>query len=151
MIYRAFVGEVLERIGHYRFTFDVTKINCLPGRDVRDRGDTGNLRSMFSSKMPGFCKNEDCPSSNELLEFQNGDLIQPRGSEVNKHMASCEFCAAEVEFYSHYPQEEGTSETTEIPAPLFELAEALLKNRQADSRSLNALLTENEELIADKV
>lgn len=106
---------------------------------------------MSSSKMPGFCKNEDCPSSNELLEFQNGDLPKARGSEISKHMAACEFCAAEVEFYSHYPQEEGTSETTEIPAPLFELAEALLKNRYSDSGSLNSLLKENEELIVDKV
>jgi len=104
---------------------------------------------MFSSKMTGFCKNEDCPSSNELLEFQNGDLTRLRGGEINKHLVSCEFCSAEVAFYTHYPQEEGLSEATEIPAPLFELAEALLKNRYADSRSLNALLRENEDLIPD--
>lgn len=104
--------------------------------------------------MSGFCKNEDCPSSNELLEFQNGDTARTRGSEINKHLAVCEFCSAEVEFYSHYPQEELTgeaSEGSEIPAPLFELAEALLKNRYTDSRSLNSLLSENEELVADKM
>ncbi|CAN5327979.1 hypothetical protein BH10ACI2_BH10ACI2_10440 [soil metagenome] len=100
---------------------------------------------MISSKMSGFCKNEDCPSSNELLDFQNGDLPRSRGSEIIKHLSACEFCEAEVEFYSHYPQEESMGETVEkaeIPAPLFELAEALLKNRHADSRSLNALLRE---------
>lgn len=107
---------------------------------------------MFSSKMPGFCKSEECPSSHELLEFQNGDLPRTRGGEIRKHLVSCEFCSAEVEFYSHYPQEEAlgeSAESTEIPAPLFELAEALLKNRYADSSSLNVLLRESDELIAD--
>ena len=99
--------------------------------------------------MQGFCKNEDCPSSHELLEFQNGDLERMRGGEVRKHLASCEFCAAEVEFYSHYPQEEGASEATEIPAPLYELAEALLKNRHGDSRSLDSLLKEKGAMLAD--
>lgn len=102
--------------------------------------------------MSGFCKNEDCPSSQELLEFQHGDLARAHGGEIRKHLVSCEFCSAEVEFYSHYPQEEAfgePAESTEIPAPLFELAEALLKIRYADSSSLNVLLRESDELIAD--
>ncbi len=95
--------------------------------------------------MTGFCKNEDCPTSHELLEFQNGDIPRDRGREIRIHMARCEFCSAEVEFYSHYPQEEGVTEVVEsieIPAPLYELAEALLKNRHADSSSLDSLLKE---------
>lgn len=107
--------------------------------------------SMHNGKKTGFFKNEDCPTSNELLEFQNGDLARTRGGEINKHMESCEFCSAEVEFYSHYPQAEGSVEASAIPAPLYELAEALLKNRHSDSRSLNALLKENEEVIVDGV
>ena len=106
---------------------------------------------MFSSKMPGFCKSEDCPSSHELLEFEKGDLARDRGTEVRGHISTCEFCAAEVEFYSHYPQAEGPVETSEIPAPLYELAEALLKIRHSDGQSLNSLLRENEELITDGV
>ncbi len=96
--------------------------------------------------MSGFCKNEDCPSSNELLDFQRGDLVRTRGSEINKHLRSCEFCSAEVEFYSHYPQEESVAEPaeSEIPAPLYELAEALLRNRHLTASSLNELLTEHE-------
>ena len=58
-------------------------------------------------------------------------------------------CAAEVEFYSHYPQAEGTAEPVEIPAPLYELAEAILKKRHADSASLNALLIEPD-LVAEE-
>ena len=92
--------------------------------------------------MTNFCKSEDCPSSQQLLAYQTGDLSRSKSAEIRRHLKSCEFCSAEVEFYSHYPQEEGTSETTAIPAPLFELAEALLKNHQADASYLNALLKE---------
>lgn len=102
---------------------------------------------MHKAKKIGFCKNEDCPTSTELLEFQNGDLVRTRSSEINKHLVACEFCSAEVQFYSHYPQAEGTVEPTQIPAPLYELAEALLRNRHdSHSHSLNALLRESEEV-----
>ena len=89
--------------------------------------------------MSGFYKNENCPTSHELLDYQNGELESAVATEVRMHLSSCEFCSAEVEFYVHYPQTEVSSETTEvaqIPAPLFELAEALLKNRHSDSSSL---------------
>ncbi len=99
--------------------------------------------------MINFCKNEDCPSSNELLEFQNADLSRTRAAEIGRHLEACEFCEAEVEFYSSYPQaQDDTREEPEaIPAPLFELAEALLKNRHGDPSSLNALLKEKGGLI----
>ena len=90
--------------------------------------------------MTNFCKSEDCPSSDELIDFQNSEL---QSLEVRRHLAACEFCSAELAFYSHYPQIEDTDrpvESTQIPAPLFELAEALLKNRHADTSSLDALL-----------
>ncbi len=99
-----------------------------------------------------FCKNEDCPSSNELLEFQIGELSKRRGEQVRRHLESCDFCTAEVAFYSHYPQEDSISDanlTNDIPAPLYELAEALLRNRNGDNRSLNSLLNENS-LVTDK-
>ncbi|MEJ7623242.1 MAG: hypothetical protein WKF34_04565 [Pyrinomonadaceae bacterium] len=106
---------------------------------------------MFSSKnMPGFRKSEACPPSIELLAFEKGEIERLRGRAIGKHLTDCEFCEAEIEFYSHYPQEEVMAgEASEIPAPLFELAEALLKNRHNDLLSLNALLRENEELVSE--
>jgi hypothetical protein len=101
---------------------------------------------------PDFCKHEACPSSAELLEYENDHLSQARESEITRHLGRCEFCEAEVEFYSNYPQaEDSVSEVTVIPAPLFELAEALLGNRQRDASSLNALIKERENLVADAV
>lgn len=108
---------------------------------------------MVSSKTTGFCKNEDCPTSNELLEFQNGSVAGNRNGAVQKHLARCEFCSAEVEFYSHYPQEDGVTESAElarIPAPLFQLAEALLKKKHSDPSSLDSLLREKGGLVLDK-
>jgi hypothetical protein len=105
---------------------------------------------MSSSTMTGFCKNEDCPSSQELLNYENGDLPRSRSTEIGRHLSTCEFCSAEVEFYSHYPPEEGASEISEIPAPLYELAEAILKNRNSDSSSLYSLLNEKGEIVAEK-
>lgn len=111
------------------------------------------MRLMFSVKSANFSKNEDCPSSEELLDFQNGALDTGRGSEIRSHLTRCEFCSAEVEFYAHYPQcredENGDSdEPSKIPGPLYELAEALLKHK-SDSSSLDVLLEENEEFITD--
>ena len=77
--------------------------------------------------------------------------MRERAVDIRIHMASCEFCTAEAEFYSRYPQlaEDLSSEPSAIPAPLFELAEALLKNRSCDPNALDALLNENEELVVD--
>ncbi len=85
--------------------------------------------------MGSFCKNEDCPTSELLLEFQSGDMAVGEGVEIRKHLAVCEFCSAEVAFYAHYPQADDMPEpieTAEMPQPLFELAEAILTKRSDD-------------------
>jgi|GEM_PF-473271 len=114
---------------------------------------SGELCPMVASKMTSFCKNEDCPTSQELLEFQKRDLPRTRTAMIGQHLALCEFCSAEVELYSCYPQDEGVSDSIEsvvIPAPLYQLAEALLKNRHADPSSLDSLLKKRKRLAVDK-
>lgn len=102
--------------------------------------------------MIDFCKNENCHASQELLDFQTGDLPHDRSMAVIRHLTSCEFCEAEVELYSRYPQthEDAISEIAQIPAPLFELAEALLNKRHADSSSLDSLLRANDQYALNK-
>lgn len=98
-----------------------------------------------------FRKNENCPASSELLLFQKAELGRTETDLIKEHLETCEFCDAEVEFYNHYPTEI-TAETpapVEIPAPLYELAEALLKHRHADATSLDSLLKEKEGLVLD--
>jgi hypothetical protein len=94
--------------------------------------------------MSKFCKNEDCPPSEELLAFQTGDMPVDEGSGIRKHLAVCEFCAAEVEFYENYPQAEEKVEPTQMPQPLFELAEALL-HKKSDDAFFDRLLEEDED------
>ncbi len=101
---------------------------------------------MFSLKMVTFCKDKNCPSSQELLAFQNGETAATATDRerIETHLAVCEFCSSEVEFYAHYPQSEETVATVEIPIPLLELAEALLSNKHKDFSALNKLLCENK-------
>lgn len=112
--------------------------------------------SMFSSaqslKMINFCKNAYCPSSPVLLDFQKGELSTEESRAIRRHLTECEFCAAETEFYARFPQAEdacGEAETA-IPAPLYQLAEALLGSRQTNFTLLKKLLGENENLTLEK-
>lgn len=96
--------------------------------------------------MANFTKSEDCPSSQELLQFENGDLSLEDGRLVREHLVTCEFCSAEVEFYAHYPQaEDEVVETADIPAPLYDLAESLLSSKRNKISSLDRLLHESED------
>ena len=100
--------------------------------------------SMFSLKMVTFCKDTNCPSSQRLLAFQSGELSPKEGTIIERHLAECEFCIAEVEFYQHYPQSDEAIARVEIPLPLLELAEALLGNKHKDFSTLNRLLCEKQ-------
>jgi hypothetical protein len=101
----------------------------------------------------GFVKNEDCPSSFDLLAYQRGDLENTCIGELSQHLALCEFCLAELEFYSHYPQLDDSTEIFDqsaIPGPLLQLAEALLKNSRYDATSLDPLIEHIGALAFDK-
>lgn len=69
------------------------------------------------------------------MAFQNGEVPLEDGAEIRKHLAVCEFCAAEVEFYESYPpnaEQDEAIEADSMPTPLFELAEALLIKKRDD-------------------
>ncbi len=86
--------------------------------------------------MAKFCKSEDCPTSEDLLAFQTGDMPVSEGTAIRRHLAVCEFCAAEVEFYESYPPapvQEPNLEAESIPTPLYQLAEALLIKKRDDA------------------
>ena len=102
--------------------------------------------SVIPLKMITFCKSVDCPTSQDLLAFQEGEALLGENEEIRRHLDSCEFCAAELEFYEHFPQGEETAESTEIPQPLLQLAEALLGSRRKKFSLLNKLLNENKGL-----
>lgn len=101
---------------------------------------------MFSFKMANFRKSSDCPSSQDLLVFQKGESAKGC-RKIKKHISECEFCAAELGFYARFPQadEPCPAETvSDIPLPLYELAEAILSKKYRDYSLLNKLLGESE-------
>lgn len=109
---------------------------------------------MFSAqslKMINFCKNSSCPSSPELLSFQKGEFSNKDSEIIRRHLTDCEFCAVETEFYARFPQAEEECAETNIPAPLYQLAEALLGSREENYTLLQKLLGENGSLKLEKV
>lgn len=130
---------------HYGFIFLVTQINSSAASyRVKRLKFSSEFDNMFSIKMVTFCKSASCPSSQKLLAFQNAETSEKDAQEIRAHLAGCEFCAAEVEFYAHYPQSDEKVAEVDIPLPLYELAEALLSNKHKDYSLLNKLLSENE-------
>ena len=103
---------------------------------------------MFNKIMISFHKNADCPSSQDLLAYQNNQLSANITENIGKHICSCDFCGAEVEFYSHCPKVDNERvSVSEIPSPLFELAEALLNNKHKGNSLLNKLLNDSDGLV----
>lgn len=100
--------------------------------------------------MINFCKNSECPSSQDLLGFQRGELASKRAVTISEHLDSCDFCGAEVELYSQYPEIDERVSLSEIPAPLFELAQFLLTNGHKDRGLLDKLLIEDKGLTLKK-
>lgn len=106
----------------------------------------GRKSSAISLKMINFCKNANCPASQDLLAFQNNEIPANRISHIRQHLSECEFCAAEVELYAHFPQSDEECVEREIPAALYELAEAILSNKQKNFSKLNQMLSEPDQL-----
>ena len=104
---------------------------------------------MFFKKMSDFCKNVDCPSSEELLSYNKNGIIFDY-EQIHEHIMNCDFCSAEIDFYSNHQLIEESITVSEIPSPLYELAESLL-NKSKGSYLLNKLLIENEGLKLNKV
>jgi hypothetical protein len=101
---------------------------------------TSYQNSPVSMKMIAFNKNANCPASQDLLAFQKGETTLAENTEILRHLESCEFCAAEIDFYTHVALNEETVASVEIPLPLFQLAEALLSSGQKKFSMLNKLL-----------
>ncbi len=117
---------------------------CLLSTARRLKKSSFKYNMAFTVKMVTFCKDKNCPSSQDLLSFQTGSISAKLSKKIETHLPDCEFCASEIEFYAHYPQSEETVARVEIPIPLYELAEALLSNQHKDVSALNKLLSENE-------
>ena len=93
--------------------------------------------------MTTFQKKENCPTSTMLLSFQRCEVTAKQSLSVMRHLSACEFCVSEVEFYSNFPPDEELVSAPEIPGPLLELAESLMKK---DPEIGSQILSEIENL-----
>ena len=94
--------------------------------------------------MTKFSKGDDCPSSQELNAFEQGEIALEDGRAIRTHLRACEFCAAESDFYARFPQPleiepAELPESNSMPQPLRELAETLM-NKNRGSSALESLL-----------
>jgi hypothetical protein len=130
----------LELGSYYRFISDITDMERCALSGFEENLKTGSENNMGGTRKAEFCKNEGCPSSQELYAFQNGDISADDGAPIRMHLRNCEFCTAEVEFYEHYPSQAEITETISIPGPLYELATALLKKDRDDLLEIGDLI-----------
>ena len=90
--------------------------------------------------MVNFRKEKHCPSSYELAHASEGEIDGSAGLRLATHLAACDFCAAELDFYRHFPPDGLNLTAAEIPQPLRELAEALLARETIHISKLEQLL-----------
>ncbi|MFV0387754.1 MAG: hypothetical protein ACK5NT_03275 [Pyrinomonadaceae bacterium] len=100
-------------------------------------------------KMVNFCKSPACPKSQTLLNLAQQKLDEAEAAVVLLHLADCDFCAAEFELYTDFPENEEPITTAEIPTHLFELAEVLLSNDGKTSKILDKLLEDESGKLKD--
>ncbi len=101
---------------------------------------------MLHKRMMAFCKSANCPSSDNVLSYLNGRLSREASHEVGVHLASCDFCSAESDFFRHFPQlPDEQVQPMEIPAHLYQLAEALLNNSTRGVISLSDILLDESD------
>lgn len=100
--------------------------------------------------MTHFGKKRDCPSSFELADLVAGEFDGVNGLRIASHLGSCDFCVAELEFYSHYPPGEAIEPTRPMPGPLRELAEALLARNTIHISRLKYLLEDLSDAVLRK-
>jgi hypothetical protein len=90
--------------------------------------------------MSNFRKEKDCPSSFQLVESLSARINGEEGLRIAAHLASCDFCSAELEFYKHYPPDGDDVQAPPMPRPLLELAEALIAKETIHISRLESLL-----------
>ena len=77
-----------------------------------------------------FRKTAACPASATLLSFRDEKLSPMLATLVGQHLASCEFCSAELPLLAHHRSERGIAKTPEIPTNLRILAESILAEHE---------------------
>ena len=84
----------------------------------------------------GFEKSRRCPSSDLLLSYYRSDFSADQTPPIASHLATCDFCAAELQLLSKYPAVEPLCEGAVMPPDLGALAAALLTKDNFETETL---------------
>jgi hypothetical protein len=93
-----------------------------------------------------FCKTARCPTSQALLAYHRSPLPTKGPVYIKDHLASCDFCSAELQLLTQYCNDVEEYSFAEMPAQLRRLAEDLLKTGTATIRGF-AELGESRQLL----
>ena len=83
-----------------------------------------------------FEKKRQCPSSEVLVSYQQCSLNRGQKSPIAFHLATCDFCKAELQLLSKYSSAEESHESPPVPVSLRTLAEALLTRNRLGTTGL---------------
>ncbi len=75
-----------------------------------------------------FRKGISCPSSQSLLGFSRSRLSYEQDAHIETHLATCDFCNAELQLLTLHRGDAEEYAFVEMPAQLRHLAESLLRN-----------------------
>jgi hypothetical protein len=89
-----------------------------------------------------FNKKVGCPSSQDLLEYDQLRLDSAQSLRVEAHLVDCDFCNAELQLLNRYQNTQDEYSFAEMPSQLRGLAERLLHSTATPFHTLR-LLEEN--------
>lgn len=94
---------------------------------------------MASALVTLFHKKVGCPSSQDLLEYDQARLSSSRSLRIETHLADCDFCNAELQLLNRHQNTQEEYSFAEMPLQLRRLAERLLHGTVAPFHALQRL------------
>jgi hypothetical protein len=86
-----------------------------------------------------FNKKVGCPSSQDLLDYDQACLASAHSLCIEAHLAYCDFCNAELQLLNRYQNTHDEYSFAEMPSQLRGLAERLLHSAATPFQSLPGL------------
>src|SRR6267378_953866 len=86
---------------------------------------------MLSSFATLFCKRADCPASQILFDYCRSLLTTKDGDCIKGHLATCDFCGAELQLLACHRDGPAEYSFAEMPLHLRRLTEDLLQKSSA--------------------
>jgi hypothetical protein len=83
-----------------------------------------------------FNKKVGCPSSHDLLDFDQACLASSHAQRIEAHLENCDFCNAELQLLNRYQNTHDEYSFAEMPLQLRGLAERVLHSTAIPSHTL---------------